>query len=229
MNKDAAPSAAPSRAGAARRKRRSPVGPALLCVLAVLAGGRGLFSSQAVAETQEPGGSMKNPSVVIETSEGAIRLELFADKAPKSVENFLQYVDDEFYNGTVFHRVIDGFMIQGGGFTAEMQKKTTRPPIRNEARSDVKNLRGTVAMARTNDLHSATSQFFINVADNAFLDHKDETSRGFGYAVFGKVTEGMEVVDKIKSVRTTAVGGFADVPATPVVIHSIRRVQAEEP
>jgi len=171
---------------------------------------------------------ISNPVVEIETSEGKIQLELFADKAPKTVENFLQYADEGFFKDTIFHRVIDGFMIQGGGLTADMQTKKTREPVQNEARSDVKNLRGTVAMARTNDIHSATAQFFINVADNDFLNHKDETSRGFGYAVFGKVTAGMDVVDKIKSVKTTNVGPFADVPASPVKILGVTRVQKGE-
>jgi peptidyl-prolyl cis-trans isomerase B (cyclophilin B) len=192
----------------------------VLAALAALAGG----VSFAVDE-KEPA-VMPNPQVVMETSEGTIRIELFADKAPKSAENFLKYADDKFYDGTIFHRVINGFMIQGGGFTADMQQKETRAPIKNEARSDVKNLRGTLAMARTPDVDSATAQFFISVADNSFLDHKDETAGGFGYAVFGKVVEGMDVVDKIKAVKTQTVSPHKDVPSKPVTIISVRRVAA---
>lgn len=165
----------------------------------------------------------KNPVVVMETSEGTIKVELWADKAPGSVTNFLRYTDEKFFDGTVFHRVIDGFMIQGGGMTADLRRKTTHEPIKNDARADLKNLRGTLALARTSDLHSATSQFFINVKDNAFLDHRNETPDGFGYAVFGKVVEGMDVVDKIRKVKTTTKSGNQDVPATPVVIQSVRR------
>ena len=166
--------------------------------------------------------SMANPIVVMETSEGTIKIELWADKAPKTVENFLKYVDDKFYDGTIFHRVMANFMIQGGGFTPEMQQKKTNAPIRNEARTDVKNKRGTLAMARTNVVDSATSQFFINVADNAFLDHQDDSVRGFGYAVFGKVLEGMDVVDRIVNVPTETVsGGMENVPVKAVVIESV--------
>jgi cyclophilin family peptidyl-prolyl cis-trans isomerase len=170
---------------------------------------------------------MSNPMVELETSEGTIRLELYQDKAPKTTANFLQYVEEGFYGGTIFHRVIDGFMIQGGGLTPKMETKRTRPPVRNEARADLKNLRGTVAMARTNDIHSATAQFFINVADNDFLDHKDESSRGFGYAVFGRVIDGMDTVDRIRSVATKTVNGYADAPAEPVLIQGARRVEEE--
>ena len=169
-----------------------------------------------------------NPMVTIKTSLGTIKVELFADKAPTTVENFQQYVSDEFYNGTIFHRVIEGFMIQGGGFGADMKEKKTRPPIKNEARADVKNLRGTLAMARTPDIHSATAQFFVNLKDNAFLDHKDETARGFGYAVFGRVVGGMDVVDKIAKVSTGRVGHHEDVPREPVIIESITRVKPEK-
>jgi cyclophilin family peptidyl-prolyl cis-trans isomerase len=165
-----------------------------------------------------------NPTVEIVTSEGTVQVELFADKAPKTVENFLKYVDDGFYNGTIFHRVIDGFMIQGGGFTPDMAQKETRAAVVNEARGDVKNLRGTLAMARRPDINSATAQFFINVVNNPSLDHRDETARGFGYAVFGKVISGMDVVDKIKSVPTGNAKGFSDVPVKPVTIISVKRV-----
>lgn len=170
-----------------------------------------------------------NPKVVVETSEGKFTIELWADKAPVTVENFLRYTDDKFYDGTIFHRVIDNFMIQGGGMTADMRQKETREPIKNEAAADLKNGRGTVAMARTQIVDSATSQFFINVKDNDFLDHRDETPRGFGYAVFGKVVEGMDVVDRIKKVKTATAGPHRDVPATPVVIKSVRRLEAGQP
>lgn len=163
-----------------------------------------------------------NPVVVMETSEGTIRLELWADKAPMSVKNFLSYVDEGFYDGTIFHRVIDNFMIQGGGFTPEMNQKPTHEPIKNEASPELKNDLGTIAMARTAVVDSATCQFFINVKDNDFLNHKDATPAGFGYAVFGKVVEGMDVVEKIKKVQTTNVGPFQNVPVKPVIIQSVK-------
>ena len=141
-----------------------------------------------------------NPVVVMQTTVGDITIELFKDRAPVSVENFLQYVRDGFYEGTIFHRVKPGYVVQGGGYTAAMVEKSTRPPIQNEATNGLKNDRGTLAMARTGVVDSATSQFFINVADNAFLNHTDTSSRGFGYAVFGRVTDGMDVVDAIVSV-----------------------------
>jgi cyclophilin family peptidyl-prolyl cis-trans isomerase len=160
-----------------------------------------------------------NPKVILETSMGKIVLELNSQKAPVSVENFLAYVKAGFYDGTLFHRVIKGFMIQGGGYDKDLREKTTRAAIVNEAGNGLKNTRGTIAYARTNVVNSATSQFFINHADNAFLDHQNETDRGFGYAVFGKVVKGMDVVDKIASVGTgTAENGMGDVPVTPVVI-----------
>ncbi len=158
------------------------------------------------------------PRVKLETSLGNILLELDAQKAPKTVANFVQYVKDRHYDGTVFHRVIDGFMIQGGGFTAEMQQKPTRAPIQNEADNGLKNVPLTVAMARTNDPHSASAQFFINIADNRFLNHTQPTLNGWGYAVFGKVVAGAEVVDKIRQVRTGNRGMVQDVPTTPVTI-----------
>ncbi|MFZ2446638.1 MAG: peptidylprolyl isomerase [Syntrophobacteraceae bacterium] len=165
----------------------------------------------------------KNPVVLMKTSEGAIRIELWADKAPGTVKNFLEYVDEGFFDGTIFHRVIDNFMIQGGGFTPDMQQKPTHAQIKNEASADLKNAVGTLAMARTNVVDSATAQFFINVKDNEFLNHRDKSPAGYGYAVFGKVIEGMDVVDKIKKVPTTRVGMFQDVPAKPVVIESVKR------
>lgn len=164
-------------------------------------------------------------SVVMETSEGNIRIELWPDKAPTTVKNFLQYVDEGFYSGTIFHRVIDGFMIQGGGFTPDMQQKPTHAPIKNEATADLRNDRGTIAMARTGVVDSATAQFFINVQDNPNLNHRDETVRGFGYAVFGKVVEGMDVVDKIKKVPTSTVGMNQNVPVKPVIIQQVKRLE----
>ena len=158
------------------------------------------------------------PQVKLSTSAGDIVLELNADKAPKTVENFLQYVKDKHYDGTVFHRVIDGFMIQGGGFAPGMEQKPTDAEIENEANNGLKNNQYTVAMARTNAPHSATAQFFINVADNSFLNHTAPTASGWGYAVFGKVVSGSEVVDKIKAVKTGRKGFHDDVPKEDVVI-----------
>jgi peptidyl-prolyl cis-trans isomerase B (cyclophilin B) len=157
-------------------------------------------------------------NVRLETTHGAIVLSLDAEKAPRTVENFVQYVRDGFYDDTLFHRVIDGFMVQGGGFAAGMQQKRTRAPIPNEADNGLRNQRGAIAMARTPDPHSATAQFFINVADNVFLDFKAKTDAGWGYCVFGRVTEGMDVVDRIKGVATTSRAGHRDVPAEDVVI-----------
>ena len=167
--------------------------------------------------------AIANPTVVIKTSEGTIKVELWADKAPGTVKNFLRYTDEKFYDGTVFHRVIANFMIQGGGLTAELRRKPTHEAIKNEAKPALRNDRGTIAMARTSDVDSATSQFFINVKDNPGLNQRDTTPEGFGYCVFGKVVEGMDVVDKIRVVKTGAVGGYKDVPLKPVVIESIRR------
>ena len=168
-----------------------------------------------------------NPIVTMETSEGTIKIELWPAKAPVTVKNFLQYADEGFYDGTIFHRVIDNFMIQGGGFTADMTQKPTNQPIKNEATAELKNDRGTIAMARTRDLHSATSQFFINLKDNDFLNHHDETATGFGYAVFGKVIEGMDVVARIGKVKTSTSGPYRDVPAQPVVIKHVKRVESD--
>ena len=164
-----------------------------------------------------------NPVVVIKTSLGVVKVELWPDKAPITVKNFLAYTDEKFFDATIFHRVIPNFMIQGGGFTADMKQKKTHDPIKNEARADVGNARGTIAMARTGVVDSATAQFFINTVDNAFLNHRDETPQGFGYCVFGKVIEGMDVVDKIRNVPTGAANGMQDVPTKPVVIESITR------
>lgn len=164
----------------------------------------------------------KKPIVLMETSAGNIKIELDAEKAPETVKNFLAYTSEGFYNGTIFHRVIPSFMIQGGGFTPDMQQKPTKPPIKNEAGNGLKNLVGTIAMARTGVVNSATAQFFINVKDNAFLDHRDESDAGFGYAVFGKVVEGMEAVKKIEGVATGNKGMFQNVPNEPVVIKSVK-------
>ena len=161
--------------------------------------------------------------IIIETSAGTIKAELWPDKAPETVKNFLSYIDDKFYDGTIFHRVIDGFMIQGGGFNPDMTQKPTKKPVKNEAKSDVKNAKGTLAMARTMVIDSATSQFYINLVDNDFLDHKAPTQDAFGYCVFGKVIEGMDVIAKIGKTATGAKGPFADVPKTTVEIKSIRQ------
>jgi cyclophilin family peptidyl-prolyl cis-trans isomerase len=181
------------------------------------------WQSVSWAAGPEEGAPVANPVVVVKTSEGAVRIELWPRKAPETVKNFLQYVDEGFYNGTIFHRVIDGFMIQGGGFTSDMKQKATHTPIKNEASADLKNDNGTIAMARTNVVDSATCQFFINVADNVFLNHRDNSPSGFGYAVFGKVVSGMDVVNKIKGVATANSGQFQNVPVKPVVIESIVR------
>ncbi|MGC0118048.1 peptidylprolyl isomerase [Pseudoalteromonas piscicida] len=156
--------------------------------------------------------------VVLETNHGEIRINLFADKAPETVANFLNYVNSEFYNGTIFHRVIDGFMVQGGGFASGMEQKSVEAPIKNEANNGVANKVGTLAMARTPDPHSATAQFFINVNDNDFLNFSSETSQGWGYCVFGEVVEGMDVVNKIKGVATGSSGFHQDVPLEDVII-----------
>ena len=165
---------------------------------------------------------VKNPTVVMKTSMGSITIELDAAKAPETVKNFLAYVNAKHYDGTVFHRVIDGFMIQGGGFAVDKQQKAVKAPIKNESSNGLQNKVGTLAMARTGDPNSATAQFFINVKDNAFLD-KAQSQDGFGYCVFGKVTDGMDVVNKIKATPTSNQGGaFVNAPVTPVVIESAR-------
>jgi len=166
-----------------------------------------------------------NPRVAMKTSEGTIVLELMEDKAPVTVKNFLDYAKSGFYEGTLFHRVIKGFMIQGGGFSAGMEPKETEPPIANEADNGLENKRGTIAMARTRDPHSATSQFFINLEDNAFLDFKARTDKGWGYAVFGRVVQGMDVVDRIAAVTTGTAGRYRDVPVDPALIQEVVRVQ----
>jgi peptidyl-prolyl cis-trans isomerase B (cyclophilin B) len=214
--------------------------PLLLASLVLLAtsctknkdGAENPTATQATGSTKEPakaepaaagGGAAavtgSKAIVELSTTMGTIRLELYPDKAPKTVANFLQYVKEGHYAGTVFHRVIDGFMIQGGGFDATLTQKATREPIQNEADNGLKNARGTVAMARTGDPHSASAQFFISVADNESLDHKSKDEQGWGYCVFGRVVQGMDVVDRIKVVSTGAKGPFEkDVPQTDVVI-----------
>ena len=163
--------------------------------------------------------------ITIQTSEGTIKADLDEEKAPITVENFMRYVDDGHYDGTIFHRVIPSFMIQGGGFSADMKQKPVKAPIRNEAGNGLTNDRGTLAMARTSVVDSATSQFFINTADNAFLNHRGKTPDAFGYAVFGKVVEGLDVVDRIEKLPTGRAGHHDDVPVKPVVIQSIRPSQ----
>lgn len=167
----------------------------------------------------------KMTRISIVTNRGTVIAELDSERAPLTVENFLSYVREGHYNGTIFHRVIEGFMVQGGGFTQEMQMKKTRPPVKNEADNGLRNLRGTLAMARTAVVDSATSQFFINLVDNGFLDHRDRTPQGYGYAVFGKVVEGMEVVDAIGGVQTATVRGFQDVPVEAVVIEKVTVIE----
>jgi len=166
-----------------------------------------------------------NPIVKMTTSLGEITIELYADKAPVSVANFLAYVEESFYDGTIFHRVIPNFMVQGGGFTADMRQKATKAQIRNEADNGLKNTRGTLAMARTMVVDSATSQFFINTVDNDFLNFRNKSPQGYGYAVFGKVTAGMEVVDKIAQVQTGNRGMHQNVPVEPVTILKVERSQ----
>ena len=182
------------------------------------------IAALALLFTAASGAFAENPRVEFKTSAGSFTLELYPDKAPKTVANFLQYVNSGFYKGTVFHRVIDGFMIQGGGFDPDMKQKSTRAPVENEAgmasKGGLKNAVGTIAMARTSDPNSATAQFFINVKDNAFLDYRDSSPQGIGYAVFGRVVQGMDVVMQIAKVQTTTVGPFQNVPQRPILIES---------
>lgn len=181
-----------------------------------------LLSCSSPAEAEEQTAS-KNPNVTLKTSKGEIQLELYAEEAPKTVKNFLEYVEQGHYDGTIFHRVIDGFMIQGGGFTTDMDQKPTSKPIENEADNGLNNERGTIAMARTPDPHSASAQFFINVNDNDFLNFRSKTPSGYGYCVFGKVTKGMDVVDAIKAVKTGNKEGHQDVPVEPILINSAKK------
>ncbi|HEX9945492.1 MAG TPA: peptidylprolyl isomerase [Thermoanaerobaculia bacterium] len=184
----------------------------LICLLAIF----GPAAQQPAPKAKSP--APANPRVLLDTTKGKIVIELYADKAPKTVKNFLAYVRSGHYNGTIFHRVIPGFMVQGGGFTSDMTQKPTRPTIQNEADNRVLNQRGTLAMARTGDPHSASAQFFINVANNGFLNFRSKTPEGWGYAVFGNVVEGMDVVDSIVAVPTTTKGPYENVPVQPVVI-----------
>ena len=183
-------------------------------------------AAEVTKDSKDMENSSKNPLVLIKTNMGDIKVELFADKAPISTKNFLQYTDEGFYNNTIFHRVIDGFMIQGGGFTSDMTQKTPHAPIKNEADNGLKNKKGTLAMARTSVVDSATAQFFINVADNSFLDFKGKTPSEYGYSVFGQVVEGMDVIDKIKKVSTGNKGPHANVPTKTVEILDVQRVAA---
>jgi cyclophilin family peptidyl-prolyl cis-trans isomerase len=182
-----------------------------------------LFTAAVLPATAK--GPADNPRVRITTSLGVVELELDAQRAPGTVRNFMNYVESGYYNGVIFHRVIPGFMIQGGGFVPGLREKTTGVPVKNEADNGLKNLAGTIAMARTSDPQSAAAQFFINTADNPSLDHRDKTDRGWGYAVFGKVTKGMDVVKKIESVSTRTVGPFQDVPEKDVIIQKVESIK----
>jgi cyclophilin family peptidyl-prolyl cis-trans isomerase len=183
------------------------------------------ISALSVLTAVTPAVAAESPKVALETDKGRIVLELYPDKAPATVKNFLAYVDDGHYNGTIFHRVIPNFMVQAGGMTVSMKEKPTKPPVKNEADNGLKNLRGTIAMARTQVPDSATAQFFINSVDNDFLDHKNKTPQGWGYTVFGKVVEGMDVVDAIAKVKTGNRGGHQDVPVDTLMIITAARVK----
>ena len=203
---------------------------AILLVAAVVVGAvlyarhAGWLNRGAAPATPKKG----NPMVVMETSKGTMKIELWPDKAPITVQNFLRYTDEAFYDGTIFHRVIKGFMIQGGGFTPDMNQKSVHDPIKNEASAELKNDHGTLAMARTSVVDSATAQFFINLVDNDFLNHANKTPQGFGYCVFGKVVEGLDVLDAIAAVATGTQAGHEAVPVEPVTILSVRRADAEK-
>ena len=190
----------------------------MMAIKILLLGGLFMAFSMGLPTVSEA--AADNPRVVMETSMGTMVIELYPDKAPITVKNFLDYVDAGFYNGTIFHRVIPGFVLQGGGFDAEMEKKNNNAPIKNEADNGLRNLRATLSMARTSQINSATSQFFINLKNNSNLDHG---SRDFGYAVFAKVVKGLSVIDKIAGVKTTTKGHYRDVPVEPVLITSARR------
>jgi len=193
---------------------------ALACLMVSLAG---VDTLRAQAKAQEKGA---NPMVLFKTTMGSFKVELYPDKAPITVKNFLAYVDKKFYDGTTFHRIVPGFVIQGGGFDKDMNKKPTSAPIANEATNGLKNSKGTLSMARTPDINSATSQFFVNLVDNAALDHTGTGPSQFGYAVFAKVVEGFGVIEKIAAVKTVTKGQYQGVPATPVVITSVTRIEA---
>ena|SRR6478672_6646891 len=208
----------------------------LVCLLAVLV--PAAAPAKTAAKAAKPAAAPKsaatkapaaNPRVALDTNKGRIVIEVYADKAPKSARNFLDYVKAGHYNNTIFHRVMPGFMIQGGGFTPEMTEKPTRGPIPNEADNQELNQRGTVAMARTGDPNSATAQFFVNLVNNGFLNFRSKSPEGWGYAVFGKVVEGMDVVDEIAKVQTATKGMYEAVPVTPVVIKKASLVTAAKP
>lgn len=183
----------------------------------------GLCFSSTPQEPQDMS-EVKHPVVLIKTTAGDIKVELDAEKAPNTVKNFLQYVKEGFYNGTIFHRVIDGFMVQGGGFTKDMQQKPVHAPIKIESDNGLKNTRGSIAMARTSDVNSATAQFFLNVVDNSFLDFKSKTPSGYGYAVFGHITEGLDVLDKMRKVKTSTKGPFENVPVETIEIIDVKQI-----
>lgn len=184
-----------------------------------------LFMGSLLAFFSVPDASGANPKVLLKTNKGDITIELYADKAPVTVKNFLSYVDQKFYDATIFHRVIKGFMIQGGGLTADYQEKASKPPIKNEAGNGLKNAKGTIAMARADEIDSATCQFYINHDDNFDLDHVPNDPERYGYAVFGQVVAGFEVVDAIAKVRTGTISGYANAPRETIIILSIRRVE----
>ena len=202
-----------------------------LCVALLV--GFGFYTAVADSESNSLQATVpkesKNVQIVIETSMGVMIAELYADKAPATVSNILAYIDANFYAGTIFHRVIDGFMIQGGGFTSDMIQKKTNSPVKNEADNGLRNLRGTLAMARTMIVDSATSQFFINLVDNRSLDFTSKTDNGYGYCVFGKVIEGMDVLDRIARVPTGFSGRHQNVPVDPIVINAVRRKNSVVP
>jgi cyclophilin family peptidyl-prolyl cis-trans isomerase len=187
-----------------------------------------IFSAAAIPAFSQEEGKKAYPQVYVKTNLGGFTLELYPDKAPITVENFLNYVEKGFYGNTIFHRVIKGFMIQGGGFTPDMTQKATGPPIKNEADNDLKNDKYTIAMARTNIVDSATCQFFINTVDNKNLNHRDKSQGGYGYCVFGKVIDGTDTIDKIEMVKTTTKGSYGDVPVKPVIIKAMTLMTEEE-
>jgi cyclophilin family peptidyl-prolyl cis-trans isomerase len=193
----------------------------LLCLMALTL----LFFVPADTAAEEEG---NNPMVEVDTNLGSMTIELYPDKAPITVKNFMEYVNKKFYDGTIFHRVMSNFMIQGGGFTPDMMKKATGAPIKNEANNGLSNLKGTIAMARTGEINSATCQFFINVKDNSGLDYRGDAPADYGYAVFGKVIDGMDTVEKIRNVETGTKGGYENVPTKPVIIKSVRRISTAE-
>ncbi len=187
-----------------------------------------ILMSVALPTVAEEKKVQKNPMVLVKTSMGSFTIELYENEAPITVKNFLNYVDKKFYDDTIFHRIIPTFVIQGGGFTNDMMKKSVGPPIKNEASNGLKNEKYTLSMARTGEINSATSQFFINLKDNTSLDQVDKTTRGYGYAVFGKVVDGTDVIEEIRRVKTTTKGQYKDVPVKPVVMKTARRIEPEK-